>query len=205
MCGIAGFTHKNWSPDPDRIRRAAATLVHRGPDQQGVFRSDICSLGATRLKIIDLEGGDQPIFSQNGDAVIVFNGEIYNHLELRTELESLGHRFKSHSDTETVLHACLEWDTQCFARLRGMFAIALWTESSRRLVLARDRLGIKPLYIAHLGQDLLFGSELKALFIHPEITRRLSLAGLDCYLSLNYVPCPWTLVDGIEKLAPGTW
>jgi asparagine synthase (glutamine-hydrolysing) len=205
LCGIAGFTHKNWSPDADRIRRAAATLVHRGPDQQGVFRSEICSLGATRLKIIDLEGGDQPIFSPNGDAVIVFNGEIYNHLELRGELESLGHRFQSHSDTETVLHAFLEWDTQCFARLRGMFAIALWTESSRRLVLARDRLGIKPLYIAHLGQDLLFGSELKALFIHPEVARRLSLAGLDCYLSLNYVPCPWTLVDGIEKLAPGNW
>ena len=205
MCGIVGFTHKNWSPDPDRIRRAAATLVHRGPDQQGVFQSEICSLGATRLKIIDLEGGDQPIFSPNGDAVIVFNGEIYNHLELRAELESLGHRFTSHSDTETVLHAFLEWDTQCFARLRGMFAIALWTESTRRLVLARDRLGIKPLYIAHLGQDLLFGSELKALFIHPEIARRLSLAGLDCYLSLNYVPCPWTLVDGIEKLPPGNW
>jgi asparagine synthase (glutamine-hydrolysing) len=205
LCGIAGFTHKNWSPDPDRIRRATATLVHRGPDQQGVFRSEICSLGATRLKIIDLEGGDQPIFSPNGDAVIVFNGEIYNHLELRAELEELGHRFKSHSDTETVLHAFLEWDTECFSRLRGMFAIALWTESSRRLVLARDRLGIKPLYIAHLDQDLLFGSELKALFIHPEIPRRLSLAGLDCYLSLNYVPCPWTLVDGIEKLAPGNW
>ena len=205
MCGIAGFTHKNWSPDSDRIRRAAATLVHRGPDQQGVFQSEICSLGATRLKIIDLEGGDQPIFSPNGDAVIVFNGEIYNHLELRAELESLGHRFKSHSDTETVLHAFLEWDTQCFCRLRGMFAIALWTESSRRLVIARDRLGIKPLYIAHLGHDLLFGSELKALFIHPELARRLSLQGLDCYLSLNYVPCPWTLVDGIEKLAPGNW
>jgi asparagine synthase (glutamine-hydrolysing) len=205
LCGIAGFTHKNWSPDSDRIRRAAATLVHRGPDQQGVFQSEICSLGATRLKIIDLEGGDQPIFSPNGDTVIVFNGEIYNHLELRAELESLGHRFKSHSDTETVLHAFLEWDTQCFSRLRGMFAIGLWTESSRRLVIARDRLGIKPLYIAHLGQDLLFGSELKALFIHPELARRLSLAGLDCYLSLNYVPCPWTLVDGIEKLPPGNW
>ena len=205
MCGIAGFTHKNWSPDSDRIRRAAATLVHRGPDQQGVFQSEICSLGATRLKIIDLEGGDQPIFSPNGDAVIVFNGEIYNHLELRAELETLGHRFQSHSDTETVLHAFLEWDTQCFSRLRGMFAIALWTESSRRLVIARDRLGIKPLYIAHLGQDLLFGSELKSLFIHPEVPRRLSLAGLDCYLSLNYVPCPWTLVDGIEKLPPGNW
>ncbi|MFZ3216033.1 MAG: asparagine synthase (glutamine-hydrolyzing) [Candidatus Acidiferrales bacterium] len=205
LCGIAGFTHKNWSPDSDRIRRAAATLVHRGPDQQGVFQSQLCSLGATRLKIIDLEGGDQPIIAQNGDAVIVFNGEIYNHLELRAELETLGHRFRSHSDTETILHAFLEWDTRCFSRLRGMFAIALWTESARRLVLARDRLGIKPLYLARLGQDLLFGSELKALFIHPEVERHLSLAGLDCYLSLNYVPCPWTLVEGIEKLPPGHW
>ncbi len=204
MCGIAGFTHRNWSPDPDRIRRAAATLVHRGPDQQGVFRSEICSLGATRLKIIDLEGGDQPIFSPNGDAVIVFNGEIYNHLELRAELESLGHRFKSHSDTETVLHAFLEWDTQCFARLRGMFAIALWTESSaawswRAIAWASSR------STSRSAARTSFGSELKAMFIHPEIERRLSLAGLDCYLSLNYVPCPWTLVEGIEKLPPGNW
>jgi asparagine synthase (glutamine-hydrolysing) len=162
-------------------------------------------MGATRLKIIDLQGGDQPIVTDDGDAAIVFNGEIYNHLELRSELEKLGHRFYSHSDTETVLRAFLEWDTQCFSRLRGMFAIALWTTSSRRLVLARDRMGIKPLYIARRGEDLYFGSELKTIFVHPEFERRLSLAGLDCYLSLNYVACPWTLVEGIEKLPPGQW
>ena len=162
-------------------------------------------MGATRLKILDLEAGDQPIFSDDGDTGIVFNGEIYNHLELRAELESLGHRFQSHSDTETVLHAFLQWDTQCFARLRGMFAIGLWTKTTQRLVLARDRMGIKPLYIARRGDDIFFASELKAIFIHPEIDRRLSMHGLDCYLSLNYVPCPWTLVDGIEKLAPGQW
>ena len=205
MCGIAGFTHKNWAPEPERIERATATLAHRGPDQRGVFRSSIVSMGATRLKIIDLQGGDQPIVTDDGDTAIVFNGEIYNHLELRGELEKLGHRFRSHSDTETVLRAFVEWDTECFSRLRGMFAIALWMKSSRRLVLARDRMGIKPLYIARHGEDLFFGSELKTIFIHPEFERRLSLAGLDCYLSLNYVPCPWTLVEGIEKLPPGQW
>ena len=205
LCGIAGFTHKNWAPDPERIERATATLAHRGPDQRGVLRSSVLSMGAARLKIIDLQGGDQPIVTDDGETAIVFNGEIYNHLELRAELKKLGHRFHSHSDTETVLHAFVEWDTDSFSRLRGMFAIALWSKSSRRLVLARDRMGIKPLYIARHGEDLFFGSELKTILIHPEFERRLSLAGLDCYLSLNYVPCPWTLVEGIEKLPPGQW
>ncbi len=205
MCGIAGFTHKDWSPESDRIDRVAATILHRGPDQQGVFHSNVVSLAATRLKIIDLAAGDQPIKSDDGNSVIVFNGEIYNHLELRKELEELGHRFHSRADTETVLHAFLEWDTNCFRKLRGMFAIALWNETKRRLVLARDRMGIKPLYIARHGKDLFFGSELKAILVHPEIDRRLSMAGLSCYLSLNYVPCPWTLVDGIEKLPAGFW
>ena len=205
MCGIAGFTHKNVSADPKRIRDATSALVHRGPDQQGVFESACVSLGATRLKILDLASGDQPILSEDGDAVIVFNGEVYNHLELRRELQQLGHRFCSNCDTETVLHAFLEWDTQCFSRLRGMFAVALWTESARRLLLARDRMGIKPLYIAQRGQELFFGSELKSIFVHPQIERRLSMAGLDCYLSLNYVPCPLTLIEGITKLPPGHW
>lgn len=205
MCGIVGFTHRNWVPDSERIRSAAATLIHRGPDQQGVFETSTISLGAARLKIIDIASGDQPIISDDGDTVIAFNGEIYNHLELRAELEQLGHKFRTHCDTETVLHAFREWDTDCFARLRGMFGIALWTTSTRRLVLARDRMGIKPLYIARRGQDVFFGSELKAIFVHPEIDRQLSLNGLDCYLALNYVPSPWTLVEGIEKLPPATW
>ncbi|HEX4135073.1 MAG TPA: asparagine synthase (glutamine-hydrolyzing) [Bryobacteraceae bacterium] len=205
MCGIAGFTHGRRPAAPGRIQSAVAAIVHRGPNQQGVFESEAVSLGAARLKIIDIEGGDQPIKSADGQTVIVFNGEIYNHLELRRELESRGYTFHSRSDTETVLNAFLEWDTECFARLRGMFAVALWNESGRRLVLARDRMGIKPLYIARRGEDLYFGSELKTILIHPEIERRLSLEGLDCYLSLNYVPAPWTLVDGIEKLLPGQW
>ena len=205
MCGIAGFTTKNWSAPPERIRQATSTLIHRGPDQQGVFQSNLFSFGGARLKIIDLEGGNQPILTEDGDGGIVFNGEIYNHLELRAELQNLGHRFESHSDTETVLRAFLQWDKACFAKLRGMFAIALWSKSGKRIVLARDRMGIKPLYIARQEEELFFASELKALLVHPEIDRRLSLEGLDCYLALNYIPAPWTLVDGIEKLAPGGW
>ncbi len=205
MCGIVGFTCSAWSPGPDRIESAVATLTHRGPDQQGTFESPLCALGATRLKILDLASGDQPIRSDDGQTVIAFNGEIYNHLELRAELESKGRRFRTRTDTETVLQAFLQWDTDCFARLRGMFGLAIWSAPDRRLILARDRIGIKPVYTARLGRDLLFGSELKAIFVHPEFDRRLSLSGLDCYLSLNYVPCPWTLADGIEKLPPGHW
>lgn len=137
--------------------------------------------------------------------MIVFNGEIYNHLAIRRELESLGRRFQTHCDTETVLQAFLEWDTDCFARLRGMFALAIWSNAEQRLILARDRLGIKPLYIAERGDELYFASELKGILIHPEIERQLSLEGLDCYLSMNYVPCPWTLIEGVEKLPPGRW
>ncbi len=163
------------------------------------------SLGAVRLKIIDLEQGEQPMQSADGDTILVFNGEIYNHAELRRDLERAGHRFQSRCDTETVLHAFLEWDVEAFGKLRGMFAAALWTQSQRRLVLVRDRLGIKPLYYARRGSDVYFGSELKAILLHPEIERRMNSAGLDHYLSLNYVPGPHTLVEGIEKLAPGHW
>jgi asparagine synthase (glutamine-hydrolysing) len=205
LCGVVGFTTRDWSPDPQRIEAATATLFHRGPNQQGTFHSRLCSLGATRLKILDLDSGDQPLYCEDQDSVIVFNGEIYNHLEIRRELESLGRRFLTHCDTETVLQAFLEWDTECFARLRGMFALGIWTKSERRLVLARDRVGIKPLYITQRGDDILFASELKGILVHPEVERTISLDGLDCYLSLNYVPDPWTLVKGIEKLSPGHW
>ena len=205
MCGIVGYTHNSGVFEPGRIRAATATLTHRGPDQQDVYESAAVSLGAVRLKIIDLEGGAQPMISGDGDTVLVFNGEVYNHVELRHELESHGHRFRSRSDTEVVLRAFLQWDTACFAKLRGMFGLALWSESRKRLVLARDRLGIKPLYICNLDGALAFGSELKALFEHPEIDRTIDLDGLNCYLSLNYVPAPYTLVDGIEKLLPGHW
>ena len=205
MCGIAGFTHSASTPAPSIIRQAIESIRHRGPNQRGIFESAGASLGAVRLKIIDLHGGDQPMVLEGGDLVVVFNGEIYNHVELRRELEALGHDFKTHCDTEVVLHAFAEWDVRSFERLRGMFAIALWQPSKKRLVLARDRLGIKPLYYTVHRGELHFGSELKAIFAHPDIPRHLSETALGFYLSLNYVPTPYTLVDGIEKLLPGTW
>src|SRR4051794_34412943 len=148
MCGIAGYTYKHRGVSAGVAGRITGGLYHRGPDQQGVFEGSVATLCAVRLKIIDLAGGDQPIVTEDGDTAIAFNGEIYNHLEVRRELESLGHRFRSRCDTETVLRAFLEWDTACFARFRGMFAAAIWSERKRRLVIARDRLGIKPLYFS---------------------------------------------------------
>jgi len=203
VCGIVGFTHRDRLSSGERIREATATLLHRGPDQQGVFETPNVSLGAVRLKIIDLISGEQPMRSDDGDTVLVFNGEIYNYAEVREELKARGHRFSSRSDTEVVLKAFLEWDTGCFARLRGMFGLALWTESCRRLVLARDRMGIKPLYYCRRGDDIYFASELKAILVHPEIDRAICLDGLNCYLRLNWVPAPHTLVRDIVKLLPG--
>src|SRR5689334_4188164 len=138
MCGIAGFTGTARSFDETIIGRMTGSLVHRGPDQQGCFSSGHIALGAVRLQIIDLAGGDQPMQSGDGLTTIVYNGEIYNFPELRQHLETRGHRFYSHCDTEVALHAFLEWDTDCFRRFRGMFAMAIWSEPGRRLVLARD-------------------------------------------------------------------
>ena len=191
--------------DAARIRRATFALTHRGPDQQGFYDSESFSLGAVRLKIIDLDDGDQPMASEDGNTVLAFNGEIYNNTDLREELRRRGHFFRTRCDTETVLRAFLEWDTECFARLRGMFAIAIWTNSSSRLILARDRVGIKPLYVYRHGANLYFGSELKALFAHPEVERKIDPLGLHYFTSLNYVPSPHTLVEGVKKLPPGHW
>ncbi len=203
MCGIAGFTTLGHPVKRGRISEVIATIHHRGPDGHGVHESGCVALGNARLSIIDVDAGYQPMYAKNGDVVIVYNGEIYNHAELREELEALGHHFDTRCDTEVVLKGFVQWDTACFSRLRGMFAIAIWTESEKRLVLARDRMGIKPLYLYHRGRDIYFGSELKTLFAHPEIPRQLDLTGLGYYLSLNYVPSPYTLVDGIEKLGAG--
>jgi asparagine synthase (glutamine-hydrolysing) len=205
MCGIAGFTHAGQPAPPERIRAITEALKHRGPDQQGVWESTDVSLGAVRLRIIDLEHGAQPMLSPDGGTVIAYNGEVYNHDELRRELEQLGHTFASRCDTEVVLHAFLEWDLGAFARLRGMYAAALWAQATQRLVLARDRMGIKPLYFTRRGSELYFGSELKTILAHPEIPRRLDNAALDRYLSLNYSPGSHTLVEGIEKLPPAHW
>ncbi len=205
MCGFAGFTNLRGRNVETIARAAADAIVHRGPDEQDVFITPAVGLAAVRLKIQDLTHGHQPMRSDDGRTVIVFNGEVYNHRELRRELEARGHAFHSDCDTEVVLKAFLEWDVASFERLRGMFAVAFWNERERRLVLARDRVGIKPLYYAAVGDDLFFGSELKTLFVHPDVERTLDRTGLSYYLSLNYVPTPYTLVEGIRKLPPGHW
>lgn len=203
MCGISGYTHRGRVFNPSAIKESTDRLIHRGPDQQGTYESPDVSMGAVRLKIIDLAAGAQPFFSEDRKTVLVFNGEIYNYRELRAELQELGHSFSTRSDTEVLLRAFLQWDTHCFQRLRGMFAAAFWNEEQRRLVLVRDRVGIKPLYVCRLGDDLYFGSELKTILFHPEIPRRLDLSALHHYLALNYVPGPFTLIEGIQKLRPG--
>ncbi len=203
MCGIAGFTHLRKPLPAGVLTSALESIAHRGPDHQGQFVSGQVSLGATRLRIIDLDGGDQPLKSPDGDVVVVFNGEIFNHQELRRELQQAGYLFQTHCDTEVVLNAYLHWGDSCFARFRGMFAIAAWTQSGRRLVLARDRMGIKPLYYRLHDGEVFFGSELKCIFAHPNVPRHICLEGLDAFLSVNYVPGPFTLVAGIVKLMPG--
>ena len=203
MCGIVGYSHIGRHPQAGVLTSALHSIHHRGPDHQGRFVCPQISLGAVRLRILDLESGDQPLFSADGDVVVVFNGEIFNHREVRTQLEAAGLQFKTRCDTEVILQAFLRWGVECFSRLRGMFAIAIWVQSEGRLILARDRMGIKPLYYCLQDGEIYFGSELKCIFAHPAVRRKLSLDGLNCFLSLNYVPGPLTLVDGIVKLMPG--
>jgi asparagine synthase (glutamine-hydrolysing) len=203
MCGILGYSHISRELPSGVLTSGLNSLVHRGPDHQGRFVSGQISFGATRLRILDLEAGDQPLLSPDKDVVVVFNGEIFNHREIRTELEAEGFRFRSHCDTEVVLQAFRRWGSACFSRFRGMFAIAVWVQSEQRLILARDRMGIKPLYYCLQDGEIYFGSELKCIFAHPAVRRRVCLQGLNCYLSLNYVPGPYTLVEGVAKLMPG--
>jgi asparagine synthase (glutamine-hydrolysing) len=202
VCGITGFT-RGFSFGRDSIKRATASLSHRGPDHLGVFTSDEIALGAVRLRVIDPKSPDQPLISADGRFVLAYNGEVYNHADLRRQLEQRGRRFRSHCDTEVVLAAFQEWGTECFHRLRGMFAIAIWDQLQKRLVLARDRLGIKPLYVARIGREICFGSELKAILCHPQVPRTLDRLALRDFLSLNYVPGPRTMIQGIAKLPPG--
>ena len=203
MCGILGYSHIAKRLPAGVLTSAVEALSHRGPDHQGTFCSEHISLGATRLRILDLESGDQPMFSPDRDVVAVFNGEIFNHPELRAQLDAAGFTFETRCDTEVVLNAFLRWGSSCLSRLRGMFAIALWVRSEGRLILARDRMGIKPLYYCLQDGEIYFGSELKCILLHPEVRRNICLSGLNCFLSLNYVPGPLTLVEGITKLMPG--
>lgn len=205
MCGIAGVVTDGRRPPPSlQVGEAMnAAMRHRGPDEGGLHRDAQALLGMRRLSIIDLAGGHQPMQAGQGRFQLVFNGEVYNHRALRRQLEALGHRFTSHSDTEVVLHACMEWGGDAFARLEGMFAIAFWDAHARRLLLARDRLGKKPLFLWHGPGQLGFASELKSLLCVPGVKAELDRGVLPAYLAFGYVPTPRSCFADVTKLEPG--
>ncbi len=202
MCGIAGFT---WT-DPELIVGMTDSLAHRGPDDHGGYIGHGVSLGHRRLSIIDLSrDGRQPLGNEDESVWLVFNGEIYNFKELRKTLEAAGHVFRSQSDSEVIVHAYEEYGRECLRQLRGMFAFAIWDDRTRTLLLARDRVGIKPLYYACVGRDLLFASEIKAILQCPAVPRRMNLQAVYDFLGHEFVPEPETMYQGILKLEPGTW
>lgn len=205
MCGIAGiFNYRETAGiDPTVIRQMAGTMVHRGPDDEGFYLTPRVGLGHRRLSIIDRAGGHQPMANEDSTIWIVFNGEIYNHQELRKELQAKGHTYRTQSDTESIIHAYEEFGDVFELHLTGMFAFALWDEPRGRLVLSRDRLGIKPLYYTVQHGRLIFASEIKAILSVPNIERRVDQESLNTYLSLRYVPGPKTMFKDIFKLQPG--
>lgn len=206
MCGIAGIFHVAVPKpvDPARVRAMADVLAHRGPDGSGVWTGPGVGFGHRRLSIIDLDGGAQPMVSADGRVVLNYNGEIYNFAEVRAELERLGHAFRTHSDTEVVLAGWRQWGVDCLSRFNGMFAFALYDSEGDQLFLARDRLGVKPLYLAELPDGaLIFASELKGLLAHPLLRRAPSPQAIEDYFALGYVPDDACMVEGVRKLPAG--
>jgi asparagine synthase (glutamine-hydrolysing) len=205
MCGIAGIvSNQTGGVERATIHRMCQTIVHRGPDDEGVFVKDGVGVGMRRLSIIDLAGGHQPVFNEDGTIWIVFNGEIYNFKQLREELEARGHHFSTHSDTEVIVHLYEDFGADCVDKLRGMFAFAIYDERRRRLLLARDRLGIKPLHYAFSNGRLLFGSEIKSILeVAPELAGSINSEALQQYLYFGYIPDPLTAFGAIQKLPPG--
>jgi asparagine synthase (glutamine-hydrolysing) len=205
MCGICGFVTADGksAPDTDRLERAVRALHHRGPDDSGVYMAPPAGLGHTRLSIIDVEGGAQPIWNEDRTVVTVYNGEIWNYRSLRRELEQAGHRFGTRADTEVLVHGYEEWGDDMLARVDGMFAFALWDAPRRRLLLARDRVGKKPLYVAESPAGLAFGSDVRSVLMVAGLRPQLDADRVAEYLFQRYVAAPATLIRGVEKLEPG--
>lgn len=205
MCGICGIVNFKVTEPVNRelVERMTWVQAHRGPDDHGYFVEGNVGLGHRRLSIIDLSGGGQPIFNEDESVVVVFNGEIYNYGDLTPDLISKGHQFKTKSDTETIVHAYEEYGDDCMRDFRGMFAFAIWDRNRKRLLLVRDRMGIKPVYY-YVGKDFfIFASEIKSLLQHPRVPREMDHQALDLYLALRYVPGPRTMFKNIFKLQPG--
>jgi len=204
MCGICGVFDRSGAPaNPELLSAMRVSIRHRGPDGEGEVIDGELGLGHLRLSIIDVDGGAQPIANENGRLQVVFNGEIYNFIELRDELEAHGHQFKTRSDTEVIVHAYEQWGKDCVRRFNGMFAFALWDANQREVFIARDHLGIKPLYYVELGTRVLFASEIKALLQDSSCPREVDLEALAELFTFRYVPSPKTLFRGIYKLPPG--
>ena len=205
MCGICGvFNLQSGEPvSRDLIAQMTDLISHRGPDESGMYLNGPVGLGSTRLSIIDLSNGHQPMSNETGDVWIVFNGEIWNYKALRKEFLEKGHRFRTNSDTETIIHAYEEYGVDCIAHLHGMFGLAIWDVTRRRLLLARDRVGKKPLYYTRVDGNLVFASEIKSLLCHPQVKRRADVQALADFLSVRYVPGPATLFANISKVLPG--
>jgi asparagine synthase (glutamine-hydrolysing) len=206
MCGIAGIFDGTAKREIDRplLERMSASLLHRGPDASGVHVEPGLGLAHQRLSIIDLSTGQQPLYNEDGNVAVVFNGEIYNFQELASELAACGHTFRTRSDTEVIVHGWEQWGPSCVTRFRGMFAFALWDRTQQTLFLARDRLGVKPLYYAQLADGRwIFGSELKALLVHPQLQRTIDPMAVEDYFAYGYVPEPRTIFKSVSKLSPG--
>src|SRR5580704_12014809 len=207
MCGIAGVMkfRDGARVESETLRQMCAAMVHRGPDDEGIYTDGSVGLGMRRLSIVDLATGHQPLSNEDGTVWIVFNGEIYNHAVLRDKLRSLGHQYRTHSDTETVVHLYEEYGPDCVQHLRGMFAFAIWDARRQRLFIARDRLGIKPLYYQLTSEQVIFGSEIKVILACPGSSARLDRAVLPEYLAFGYLSGEQTFYGGIRKLMPGHW
>lgn len=207
MCGIVGIceSDRDRSVDETLLRKATDRLEHRGPDGSGLLCKQNIGLGHRRLSIIDLAGGDQPIYNEDGTVGVVFNGEIYNYLELKAMLEKAGHRFKTSSDTEVIVHAYEEYGERCVDHFIGMFGFAIWDGRDNSVFIARDRLGIKPLFYHHNRQRLIFASELKALLEDERTPRNINASALSEYLKWKYVPDDCSILNGVQKLLPGHW
>lgn len=204
MCGIAGL----YAPDRSGslsadIKRMTERLAHRGPDDDGFYVGRTVALGHRRLSIIDLKGGHQPIFNEDASLCIIFNGEIFNYQEIKRTLENKGHRFSTHSDTETILHAYEEWGDACPEKLRGMFAFCIWDLRNETMFLARDRFGIKPLFYARYNGKFVFASEIKSILADHEFKRAVDREALAAYFMFSYIPAPLTIFENVKKLLPG--